>query len=483
MQHESRLRRIESAGDQLYFQQNYEPALGLFLEALRLGPQSTTIHYKVASAAWKAGQPRLVELHLLEAVRIDPRHAWAHEGLGLWYLNRDRLEPALRHSAAALELEPRNVHFIVSRAFVLAADRKPEEAWQLLAPVLADPLAGDRAATLYARIAPDIGHEQQAAAWATSRINDGAGDRSDRRHLHFAAANLLDKMGRYDEAFEQAALAQQMASGRRSLDVRTVEMAAKIDRCTAARIRSWPRATHASARPVFIVGMPRSGTSLIEQVLASHPDVFGAGELDYLPRLANDLHIERPTPKESFEPLSTAEADAVAGQYLLALEALNPTAKCVTDKQSTNFMYLDLVQVLFPDSHIIHCLRDPVDTCLSCFMTDMDAGEEFPFGDLRQLGVFYRQYRWLMDHWKQVLNVRMIEVRYEELVTDLEGHTRRLLEFLGLPWDRQCLEFYKNTRPVLTASREQVRRPIYASSVGRAAHYRKHLSELINSLA
>ena len=483
MQHESRLRRIESAGDQLYLQLNYEPALGLFLEALRLGPESASLHYKVASAAWKAGQLALVEQHLLAAIGIDPRHAWAHEALGLWYLNRDRLEPALRHSAAALELEPRNVHFLVSRAFVLAADQKPEEAWQLLAPVLADPLAGDRAATLYARIAPEIGQEQQAAAWAATRINNAAGDRSDRRHLHFAAANLMDEMGRYNEAFDQAALAQQMASGRRSLAVRTLEMAEKIDRCTAARLRSWPRATPASARPVFIVGMPRSGTSLIEQVLASHPDVFGAGELDYLPRLAIDLQLERAAQKGSVEPLSTTEANALARQYLNALEALNPTAKYVTDKQSTNFMYLDLVQALFPDCHVIHCLRDPLDTCLSCFMTDMDAADEFPFGDLRQLGVFHRQYRRLMDHWKQVLNVRMMEVWYEDLVTDLEGQTRRLLEFLGLPWDRQCLEFYKNARPVLTASREQVRRPIYASSVGRAAHYRTHLSALINALA
>jgi len=476
-------RQAESAGDALYRQQLYGPALSFFHEAIRLRPASADTHYKVASAAWRAGELSLVEKHLLDAIQIDPRHAWAHEALGLWYLNRDRLEPALRHTAVAAELEPDNVEFVVSRAFVLAADGRAAEAWELLSPVLGHRLAGDRAAALYARIAPQIGQAHQAAAWVARILETRASERSDRRHLHFAAASLLDKMGRYDEAFEQARRAHQLSAPRRSLTPRIEEMARKIDCCTVARLRSLPHAAHGSARPVFIVGMPRSGTSLIEQVLASHPAIFGAGELEHLPRLACDLNTEGLAYPWGLDTMSSGKADRLAGEYLAAIHAINATAAYITDKQATNFMYLDLVELLFPSSHVIHCLRDPLDTCLSCFMTDMDAGDEFPFGDLAQLGILYRQYRLLMDHWKQVLSVRMLEVRYEDVVTDLEGQTRRLLEFLGLPWDRRCLEFYKNTQPVLTASREQVRRPIYASSVGRWAHYRKHLSALIKALA
>jgi hypothetical protein len=160
---------------------------------------------------------------------------------------------------------------------------------------------------------------------------------------------------------------------------------------------------------------------------------------------------------------------------------MDPDAAYVTDKMPHNFMYLGLVALLFPDCHVIHCTRDPLDMCLSCYTTHFAAGHEFSH-DLRHLGLFYRDYERLMAHWEMVVNFPMVEMRYEAVVADLEGQARRLLGFLDLPWDERCLGFHRTHRAVATASTAQVRRPIYASSVGRWRKYEKHLGELIEAL-
>jgi hypothetical protein len=147
----------------------------------------------------------------------------------------------------------------------------------------------------------------------------------------------------------------------------------------------------------------------------------------------------------------------------------------------TNFLFLGLIEVLFPECHVVHCTRNPLDTCLSCFMTYFANGHEFSH-DLSHLGTYYRDYCRLMAHWRGVLGVRMTEVKYEEVVADLEGQARRLLEFLGLPWDDRCLRFHQTARAVPTASSAQVRRPLYTTSLDRWKHYEKHLGDLIDAL-
>ncbi|HXE53538.1 MAG TPA: sulfotransferase, partial [Tepidisphaeraceae bacterium] len=144
-------------------------------------------------------------------------------------------------------------------------------------------------------------------------------------------------------------------------------------------------------------------------------------------------------------------------------------------------LHLELVELLFPQAHVIHCIRDPMDTCLSCYMTDFEVANGFQ-SELRHVGAYYRQYERLMAHWRRVLRIPILEVRYEEVIADVESQARRMLEFLSLRWDERCVNFHQSRRPVTTASRDQVRRPLYASSVGRWKHYQKHLAELAASL-
>jgi hypothetical protein len=224
--------------------------------------------------------------------------------------------------------------------------------------------------------------------------------------------------------------------------------------------------------------MPRSGTTLVEQILASHPDVFGAGEIDDLTLLAEAMPYPEGLPEASAEQLRALGASYVAGVRGRAGAAL-----WITDKMPSNFYYVGLIRLALPNARIIHTRRDPVDTCLSCF-SKLFVGVAQPFSyDLRELGRYWRQYDALMAHWRQVLPERaMLEIQYEELVADLETQARRLVAYCGLDWNDACLAFHETRRAVRTASAVQVRRPVYKSAVGRWRIYEEQLAPLIEEL-
>jgi tetratricopeptide (TPR) repeat protein len=232
--------------------------------------------------------------------------------------------------------------------------------------------------------------------------------------------------------------------------------------------------TNAGARsslPVFVVGMPRSGTTLIEQILASHPMVFGAGELRTLHGLSEGI-AGFPA---SVASLSDAELKVIGEAYLARVGLLAAGKRHVVDKMPSNFQLCGLIRLVLPEAKIIHSRRDPVDTCLSCY-TKLFAGEQAFTYDQTELGRFHRSYSALMAHWRSVLPAsHFLEVDYEQVVDDLTGEARRMLDFLKLPWDERVLKFHETERPVRTASVNQVREPIYRTSAGR---WRKHAAQL-----
>jgi tetratricopeptide (TPR) repeat protein len=240
-----------------------------------------------------------------------------------------------------------------------------------------------------------------------------------------------------------------------------------------------------SRKPVFIFGLPRSGTTLIEQVLASHKDVFGAGEL----RLARQTFesipaaVARPAapPIECLNNLGAAAITQLARQYLDRLGALpRHEAARITDKMPDNYMYIGLLSALFPRATFIHCRRDLRDVALSCWMTDFRS--MLWANDKSMIVSRIEQYHRLMEHWRSVLPVNLHEVEYEETVTDLEGVARRLVAACGLEWDPACLQPHANRRKVRTASLTQVRRPVYKDSLGRHKHYETELRDLFEAL-
>jgi len=224
--------------------------------------------------------------------------------------------------------------------------------------------------------------------------------------------------------------------------------------------------------------MPRSGSTLIEQILASHPSVAAAGEISDLPDLVADLG---PFP-EAAASAPSERLRRLGHDYVARLGARAPSAARITDKMPANFRLVGLIHRALPQAYIIHSRRDPLDTCLSCYSKLFTEGHLYTY-DLGELGRYYRAYAALMEHWRGVLPPgRMLEVHYEALVDDIEGEARRLVAYCGLPWDDRCLAFYRTARPVRTASANQVRRPIYRSSLARAAAYGALLQPLYQAL-
>ena len=245
----------------------------------------------------------------------------------------------------------------------------------------------------------------------------------------------------------------------------------------AAWLRKRSTAAPHSHRPVFVAGMLRSGTSLAEQILASHPDVFGAGELTFW---SHRLAALLPLVPDDTAPAPGPDELARAGDaYLDHLHTLHAGAARVIDKLPTNFLALGLINAALPRARIIHMQRDPIDTCLSIYFQHFEAVNTYT-RDLEDLAHYYRQYRRLMRHWRAVLpRDALLEVPYEGLVADPEGWTHRLLEFIDLPWDSRCLDFQRTQRAVVTASKWQIRQPITAASIGRWRRYEKYIEPLI----
>jgi len=237
--------------------------------------------------------------------------------------------------------------------------------------------------------------------------------------------------------------------------------------------------------PIFIVGMPRSGSTLTEQIISSHPDVYGAGEIKLLSACLTAMRQKYPNvprfPQMALG-MKTHQYVSVANSYLKEMAAMSPSALRVTDKLLTNYYFVGFINTLFPNAKIIHTMRNPVDTCLSAYSKLFK--DDMPHSyDLAEIGRYYKKYEQLMEHWRRVLPAGvMLDVQYESVVEDAETHARKIVEFCGLPWNDACLNFHKSERPVKTASVSQVRKPIYGSSVNRWERYGDGLKPLIDAL-
>ena len=250
---------------------------------------------------------------------------------------------------------------------------------------------------------------------------------------------------------------------------------------SAAFLARAPKARSSSTRSALVVGMPRSGTSLVEQILSTHPQVHGAGEMDDFPTMVQGISSFVPGDAvypECMSDVSQSLMDQLVDARSQSLDRAS-AAPVVIDKMPMNFLHLGLVAMVSPGARVIHCVRDPVDTCLSCFFQHF-GGPHYAFStQLESLASFYRQYDRLMKHWQEVLPLEIMTVRYEDLVADAENVSRRMLDFLGMDWAPQVLRFHENRRTVKTASYAQVRRPLYSTSVGRSERYAHRLGPLM----
>jgi tetratricopeptide (TPR) repeat protein len=476
---ESAKRETQTA-DALAARGDLSAACNHYEQAIQSQPDNAQLYRKLGACEWRLGRVQ-AGANLQKAAHLSPQSAMAHAALSAWYLQYGLVESADQASQTAIELSPQDNSVMQSRAAVLEAMGELNAAWNLVDQLVQRGFTPIPLIRLYGRMARYHDQQQQALQLIEKQLANPNKSAHDRARLHFSAAELLDSLGRYDDAFNHARLGNQLARPPYDPNAHQRTFDILIDYFTRDRLSSLPRATDRSEKPVFIVGMPRSGSSLVEQILASHPAVHGCGELDFLSHVwAGTVQMLSAHPEEypaCLNRLTVDQADGMAQIYLQPLIALNPAASRLTDKLPLNFLHLGLIALLLPGAGVIDCRRDPRDTCLSCFMAMFEGGNDFKF-DLNNTAHFYGQYRRLMQHWKQSLDLPILDVSYEELVTDPENQIRRMLDFLGLPWDQRCLRFHESKRPVTTSSMQQVRRPLYKNSIGRWRHYERQLTEL-----
>jgi len=406
--------------------------------------------------------------------------AQLHADLGLALQTDGRLEEAEASYRRALEKAPAYEPALRGVARLARLRRRPEEGLAVLEPLAAQIHSGGLLAEL-AGLMATVGRAEEARAMLESRL-EGLEDDEGRMEIHFRLGELYDAAGNPEAAMRHLRIANRMK--RVAFD--PAGYAALVDRLLAVfdrqSMRQLPKATHGDSRPVFIVGMPRSGTSLVEQILASHSQVYGAGELSDMGLLALSTAGSGAEYPESVRALGPDQVERLAGAYRQRLDSMAPKARRITDKMWQNFEFLGFIALLFPEARVIHCTRDPMDTALSCFFHHF-YGDGMPFAyDLENLGAFYRQYCRMMNHWRSVLPLPIHEVNYERMVADPETHIRALVDFAGLDWAPDCLRFFETDRVVKTASLDQVRRPIYDTSVGRYRRYEQWLAPLTRAL-
>ena len=396
------------------------------------------------------------------AVELHPQSSQAHEMLAVALQATAQYEVAVLAFDRAQSLGRNGITGVRKAAMLLGQGRQPEALREIDAVLAENPMLAvawyTRGLALDFKYGTlDIGAMENVLRDAPSLTFD------DRVQLHFALGRAKLACGQADSAFAYLVHGNRMKRESIDYDIEADERSMRaFAELFSAEVLSNSEDGNPSEVPVFVVGMPRSGTSLIEQILASHPLIFGAGELPFIGRLAG-----RP--------------DA-AGEYLDLVTARAPDAVRIVDKMPFNFLNAGFIRTILPNARIIHCRRDPLDTCLSCYLTLFDNQIGFCY-DQSELGRYYRAYETLMEHWGATLpRDRFLEVEYENVVADLEGEARRLVDFCGVTWDDRCLDFHKTKRPVLTASMNQVRQPIYSSSVGRSKDLVRYLAPLVEAL-
>ncbi len=463
-----------------------DQAVALYRQVLALDATHVWANNGLGLAHFSLGHYPEARACFETATRIDPSFAEAFHGLGLIEKSWGNYDEAFKHFRHAQRLRPDYIDAIAGEAGLLEATGQRQAAYNLLVSLVNKGVVNTNLAVAYANVARHLGETERALMALRRALKAPNLAHADRVYLHFELGQLLDAMGQYDTAFEQFREGNRLKPVSFDPAQHTAVVNEIIHAFSEKGFPACARASNTSDLPVFIVGMPRSGTSLMESIIAAHPNVYGAGELDFFGLFNRSLPpalVSGKSISQLMHALDNTMLDRIATEYLDMLRRLGGDfVTRITDKMPYNFFWLGLFAMSFPRGRVIHCMRDPRDTCLSIYFHNFTGQHHYAY-DLRNIGFYYREYLRLMAHWRDMETLPMLEVQYETLVQSPETQLPRIVEFCGLPWDNTCSRFYATERVTKTASYDQVRRPLYASAVGRWRHYESYLLPLIEALA
>ncbi len=459
-------------------------AINAYNKAIVLMPDFEAAYNELSDVRLNRYQYDKVMELLAGALPRFPKSFDLHYKLGVACQESGETDKAYEYYIKCLALEPENANARASLAGIVGLQGDYKKAQELIEPLLSEETENPTAVITFAHFAHKFQREKEAEERVEKLLKDNDLQDSVRSKVSFALGKLLDSRGEYAAAFSAYNLANSLKGEVFSKEEAKRLFAAIKEVYSAENIACLPVSRNTSSSPIFILGMPRSGTTLTEQILASHPAVFGAGELHTIQQLIvsmpDRINSDSPYPWCMSE-INVDLVEDLAALYRKEVDNRSGGAPRVTDKLPSNFINLGFINLLFPSAKIVHCLRDPMDTCLSCYFHNFSGDHSYSYA-LEDLGFYYNQYLDLMNHWKQVLSIPVMDIRYEELISDQDSISRKLVDFCGLDWDDNCLGFYKTSRTVSTASHDQVRQPIYTRAVGRSEHYMEFLAPLKVSL-
>jgi tetratricopeptide (TPR) repeat protein len=455
----------------------YADAENALRRAIELKPSLAAAYFNLGTLLRDKGEFAASETALRRAVKQDPRNAQALASLGLTLGMRARLREARECFEKALRLKPHDAGVLSSLGWIDGIEGRFEEAEKHHRSALETEPRHPGSLAMLAGLRRMTDADKDWLEGAERTLADGVPPLEESK-LRYAMGKYFDDLGKYSKAFEQFKRAnelQKLVAAPYDRAARTKFADEMVAEYTKERLAHAAKGASDSARPAFVTGMMRSGTSLVEQIIASHPQAMGAGELNFWNETARKQ--QEGLPREGLDEVRTRK---LGESYLKVLQQHSADALRVVDKSTFNTDHLGLIHLVLPQARIIYVQRDPVDTCLSCYFQDFANVASFTM-DLADLAHYRREHTRLTSHWRQVLpQETLLVVPYAELVADPETWSRRIIEFIGLEWDPRCLQFHETRRSVLTASNWQVRQPVYSRSVGRWRNYEKFIRPLLD---
>jgi Tfp pilus assembly protein PilF len=473
-------------GGDLTAQAGTDDSVAQYERAFVLKPDYADAQNNLGVALFAQGRIHDAVTHYERALGLNPNHASAHNNLGAALTEQGKIDKAVWHHERALAINPGHAEAHNRLGNIFKDQGKVDDAMERYRRTIA--IRPDHAEAHYNLAETKVfrkGDPDLAALEALAGRDNLSANKAP--SIHFALAKALEDIGDCVRALEH--LHKGNALKRRQIDYDEKSVGELFQRIRnvfdSGLFDRFQGEGDPSSVPVFVLGMPRSGSTLIEQILASHPQIHGAGELNDLDAAVTSVlgaGGQRTRYPDCVPSLDGATLRRIGQAYLSHLLSRADGKARIVDKLPGNFVNIGLIRLILPNAKIIHTVRHPIDTCVSCYSKLFTSGQSFSY-DLAELGRYYRSYKDLMTHWRSVLpSDAMLDVFYENVVDDLEGQARRMIDYCGLPWDDRCLSFDKTGRTVKTASAIQVRKPLFRSSLQRWRKCEAGIGPLLNEL-